>query len=137
MLQGLYLKGEEHPREEDPPTAGMFFMNDEGSEVGGLIFGGERAADGIVESHGHLSFDQYGGFQVVALQGVEYDGRPSARLRFWGWRESAEDRAAERLSLGQSADGDVGLTINDVDNNPRIRFLDSKGKVQSSLAPSR
>src|SRR6516165_4145394 len=55
---GTYIKGKEHPR-PDRRTAGMLFLNDEGSEVGGLIFGGSRDARGEIESHGHLSFDQY------------------------------------------------------------------------------
>ena len=33
---GVYVKGKEEPR-EDPPTAGMIFLNDEGSEIGGLM----------------------------------------------------------------------------------------------------
>lgn len=120
---GLYVKGEERPREEDRPTAGMFFMNDEGSEVGGLIFGGKKTEEGDEQSHGHLSFDQYGGTQVLALQGFEQDGVRSARLRFWDWRNRGEETGNERLWLGKGYDGEVGLVIKDKMGRPRIQLV--------------
>src|SRR5258705_13928342 len=39
--------------------AGMLFMNNEGTENGGLIFGGHQSSDGKPHSFGHLSFDEY------------------------------------------------------------------------------
>ena len=55
---GIIVKGKEYPHEERK-TAGILFFDDEGTENGGLIFGGMRGIDGKVESWGHLSFDQY------------------------------------------------------------------------------
>src|SRR5215469_6845215 len=40
-LPGVIVKGREQPP-EDRPQAGMLFYNDEGSENGGLIFGGHK-----------------------------------------------------------------------------------------------
>jgi hypothetical protein len=34
-------------------------MNDEGTEMGGLIFGGQKDSKGEIHHEGHLSFDQY------------------------------------------------------------------------------
>jgi hypothetical protein len=51
--------------------AGVVFYNDEGSENGGLIFGGRKNAKGeVVDSGGALSFDRYDGNQEVQLIGV-------------------------------------------------------------------
>jgi hypothetical protein len=55
---GLIVKGKEYPR-EDRKTAGVLFFDDEGTEDGGLIFGGMKDKNGKVESWGHLSFDRY------------------------------------------------------------------------------
>ena len=59
-LPGVIVKG----KQEAPPTrpqAGMLFYNDEGSEVGGLIFAGHKNSRGqVVDSGGSLSFDKYG-----------------------------------------------------------------------------
>ena len=71
---GLILKGKEYPH--DRQTAGMLFFDDEGTEDGGLIFGGRKEKDGKVESWGHLSFDQYQGDQIMVLEGGESEGQP-------------------------------------------------------------
>jgi hypothetical protein len=68
---GLIVKGKEYPH--DRQTAGMLFFDDEGTENGGLIFGGSKDKDGKVESWGHLSFDQYQGDQIMVLEGGESD----------------------------------------------------------------
>jgi hypothetical protein len=65
---GLIIRGKEHrhPR----PQAGMLFFNDEGTENGGLIFGGDKDKDGkIIDSGGSLTFDQYEQDQIVQIEG--------------------------------------------------------------------
>src|ERR1051326_1760002 len=58
-LPGVIVRGKEQPP-SDRPQAGMIFYNDEGSENGGLIFGGHKNAQGeVVDSGGSLSFDKY------------------------------------------------------------------------------
>jgi len=77
---GVYLKGKEHPH----PTralAGVIFMNDEGTENGGLTFDGGMK-NGKVHGSGHLSFDQYEQDQVISLDQGEDDGRRQATLTF-------------------------------------------------------
>ena len=54
---------------------GIIFFNDEGTENGGLTFGGKRESDGSFRSSGHLSFDQYEQDQVVYLQYQDDNGR--------------------------------------------------------------
>lgn len=76
---GLILRGEEWPH-PDRTTAGMLFFNDEGTENGGLIFGGRKGSDGAIEGYGHLSFDQFEQDQVVALNQSEEGGERVAGL---------------------------------------------------------
>lgn len=76
---GIAFRGKEYPH-PDRSTAGMVFFNDEGTENGGLIFGGATGRDGKVTSFGHLSFDQYEQDQVVNLEQSEQGGRRDAGL---------------------------------------------------------
>lgn len=63
---GAYVHGKEHSRPDRSEVAGMLFMNDEGTENGGMIWGG-RNKGGKIESNGHLSFDKYDQDQVFAI----------------------------------------------------------------------
>jgi hypothetical protein len=64
---GSYYLGKEYPR-TDRAATGMLFNDEEGTEDGGLIFGGNRDKDGITHSWGHLSFDEYQRDQTLVLQ---------------------------------------------------------------------
>lgn len=142
---GLILRGEEyeHPNRN---TGGMLFFNDEGTETGGLIFGGAKDENGEVSSFGHLSFDKYEQDQVVTFNtsqsgdlvkgGVSVWDRPdwsmvelmqlleetpeterdSTLSAFFGSRDSAEPR----LYLGKSQDGSVSLRLNDAEGRERL-----------------
>jgi hypothetical protein len=64
---GSFFKGREGSRADRVGEAGMLFMNDEGTENGGLIFGGYQGSDGVAHSWGHLSFDEYEQDQSMSL----------------------------------------------------------------------
>lgn len=64
---GTPIKGHDYGR-ADRKVAGVIFMNDEGTEKGGLIFGGSKDKNGKVSSFGHLSFDSYDQDQTLVLQ---------------------------------------------------------------------
>lgn len=64
---GSYFMGKEYPR-TDRDATGMIFIDDEGTENGGLIFGGKKDKDGTTHSWGHLSFDQYQRDQTMVLE---------------------------------------------------------------------
>jgi hypothetical protein len=53
---------------------GIIFFNDEGTENGGLTFGG-KTEKGKFESGGHLSFDQYNQDQVIYLTYNDENGQ--------------------------------------------------------------
>lgn len=131
-----------HGKQKHPPTrpqAGMLFYNDEGSEVGGLIFAGHKNAKGeVVDSGGSLSFDQYGASQIVQLAGVDDATDKFAGLSVAGYPEGAR---VQRVWVGRDGKQDATLALMDAKGHARIRlqvsadgaasivFLDAKGKV--------
>ena len=70
---GAYYQGREYPR-NDRDATGMLFNNEEGTENGGLIFGGKKDKDGVSHSWGHLSFDEYQRDQTMALESTSDGG---------------------------------------------------------------
>jgi hypothetical protein len=77
---GQYLHNREIPRPDRRDSAGVMFFNDEGTEDGGLIYGGQRSEDGTHSSFSHLSFDQYDQDQTVDLGGSLHEGQRSSGL---------------------------------------------------------
>lgn len=142
-LPGVIVKGKEQPK-VDRPQAGMIFFNDEGSENGGLIFGGKRDANGdVVDSGGSLSFDRYNANQVVQLLGVDDKENRMAGLVVSDSEESGGGH--RRIWVGRSADGEARLSMMDADGHarvqikvpskgaPEIEFLDESGKVTKTI----
>ncbi len=146
-LPGVIVRGKEQPP-SDRPQAGMLFYNDEGSENGGLIFGGHRNAQGeVVDSGGSLSFDQYEANQVVQLAGVD-----DKENRFAGITVNDSASAGvnnRRIWVGREEDGTAVIQLMDAkgrkrismevaaDGTPRLSFLDAGGKVVNELVPAK
>jgi hypothetical protein len=78
---GLMFKGKEHPY-PSRQAAGVLFFNDEGTESGGLLFGGAKKGQ-YASTGGHLSFDQYEQDEVISLDQTEEHGRRRASLTFF------------------------------------------------------
>jgi hypothetical protein len=77
---GSFFHGKEIDRPDRKDPAGMLFINDEGTEDGGLIYGGSTT-DGKRSSFSHLSFDQYDQDQTVVLgAALSPDGTRSAGI---------------------------------------------------------
>ncbi len=79
LFPGIFLKGQEHPH-PDRKTAGVLFLNDEGTENGGLIFGGDKDKSGKVSSYGHLSFDAYEQDQVFSVDAQQEGDQRASTL---------------------------------------------------------
>jgi hypothetical protein len=77
---GIFVKGKEYPH-PDRKAAGMIFYNEEGTENGGLLFGGERSKDGTKQSYGHLSFDAYEQDQTMVLESNQSGSDRNTRLQ--------------------------------------------------------
>lgn len=159
LAPGIIIRGKEYPH-PNRRVAGMIFFNDEGSENGGLIFGGEKSADGNKESFGHLSFDAYEQDQTMALNSQQgKDGR-TTKLQFTDYPEHSivqdiefmnsiqglpkdqqeakkkayfaeHGKPTGRMRLARDADGSVVLAMNDPQGRPRIAM-----KVADDGTPS-
>lgn len=77
---GSFYHGREIDRPDRRDSAGMLFINDEGTEDGGLIYGG-ATTDGKRSSFSHLSFDQYEQDQTVVMgTALNSDGSRTAGI---------------------------------------------------------
>jgi len=143
-MPGVIVKGVEQPK-VDRPQAGMIFFNDEGSENGGLIFGGRRNAKGeVVDAGGSLSFDRYNANQVVQLIGVDDKDSHYAGLSVTDSKEN--ERNKQRIWVGRDDDGTANVSMRDAmgkeriqiqvpaEGTPSIKFLDKDGKVQKTIS---
>jgi hypothetical protein len=144
-LPGIIVRGKEQPFPR--PQAGMIFYNDEGSENGGLIFGGHRNEKGeVVDSGGSLSFDKYDANQIVQLLGVDDKEDRFSGLSISDSVTGTDNR--RRIWVGRDEDGTARLNLMDAngkkrilievkaDGTPSLSFLDANGKVISSLPSS-
>jgi len=77
----IYLNGKTYHR-SGGNGAGLIFYNDEGTENGGLSFGGETR-NGRYRAEGELLFDQYNQGQTVGIMYSDDNGRRSAGLHVW------------------------------------------------------
>jgi hypothetical protein len=141
-LPGIIVRGKEQPF--DRPQAGIIFYNDEGSENGGLIFGGKKDAKGnVVNSGGSLSFDKYDANQIVQLAGVD-----DSEDRFAGLIVSDSHTGTDtrrRVWVGRDDNGTASVALMDANGNrrlvmqvkgdgaPSLTFLDANGKILSRL----
>jgi len=145
-LPGIIVRGKEQPF--DRPQAGMLFYNDEGSENGGLIFGGHRNAKGeVVDSGGSLTFDKYDANQIVQLAGVEDKEDKFAGLMVGESKPGGD--SPTRIWVGRKEDGAATVALMDgngrkrlvmevpENGSPRISFLDADGKILSELVPAK
>ena len=63
--------------------SGIIFFNEQGDEVGGLIYNGTLKEDSSYWAGGHFSFDRWKQNQVVAMQYLDNGRTRRAGLRVW------------------------------------------------------
>ncbi len=143
-LPGIIVHGKEQPF--DRPQAGMLFYNDEGSENGGLIFGGHRNPKGeVVDSGGSLSFDKYDANQIVQVAGVDdhedqfagvsvSDSVPGGQNHRRIWVGRGDDGAAVVALMDDKGRKRISMEVA-MDGAARLSFLDGEGKVVNQIAP--
>ena len=148
LFPGIIFKKKEYPH-PNRKTAGILFFNEEGTENGGLTFGGEKDKNGKVSAYGHLSFDQYDQDQVLVINASEEGGSRKARISMWDRPEysigellglqgrlknmpeeqqkaeyskffAQRENAQPRLFLGKSDNGSVSLRLNDKQGRERL-----------------
>lgn len=137
----------EHPGR--PPMAGLLFVNDEGTECGGLGFSGRRADEGAVQ-WGYFTFDDYEqnecfrlgygreGHQTMKflefsdqpewslvelieeLEGLDGDAAQEVQERYFG---QVDGLGRSRIRLAREDDGSVRLVLRDARGRDRLRFV--------------
>ncbi len=159
---GAFFKGKEIPRPDRRHAAGLLFLNDEGTENGGLIWAGKKQ-DGTVNAGASLTFDRYENDQTIQLlqnDGGERDiaaliisDRPGTPMyAMEGDKPVAREEAmggAPRLFVGKSMDRASVVMLQDQTGVPRlmlkvdpdgtssIDFLDERGNVLRSIGPEK
>ena len=78
---GSFVHGKEVARPDRQGT-GLLFVNEEGTEMGGLTFDGQKGKNGEIENNGHLSFDQYMQDQVFSIDAGEDGGKHYSLMNF-------------------------------------------------------
>jgi hypothetical protein len=144
---GIIFRGKEHAHPSGRKSAGLLFFNDEGTENGGLIFGGKRQ-DGKAGSYGHLSFDQYEQDQVITFSQRERDGvrtaglgisdRPDEPLDFeLDKRLSGLSEAERRAEIDRLASagkfGRSRLFVGKSEQAARVELKDAQGRPRLAL----
>lgn len=140
--------------------AGLIFFNEEGSELGGLVYSG-RTVDGQTQAIGGLTFDRYNQDQTVQmhyaengasyLAGVRVIDRPATSLApvadLSERRQATTDPAAraelerqmmermgiaaERMFVGRTPDNRASLVLSDSQSRARLVLsVDSEGSAR-------
>jgi hypothetical protein len=174
---GSWNRKREYPRPDRTEAAGMLFMSEEGTEQGGFIWGASQLPDGRIENHAHLSFDQYEENQIFAVDAGQEGKDKFARITMvdqgdfpieekrkanqeidrlpgneqdaaWDKFFATHRHDVNRLALGRSPDGSVGLELRDPNGrarivltvrptgDPTLQFLNEDGKIVRELTPS-
>jgi len=115
---------------------GLIFYNDEGTENGGLVFGGKRE-NGKVSAFGSLTFDQYEQDQTIALQYVDDSGNRRAGLMISDYPTeiSGLQLDQKRKALQQMPDGPAKNEERQRlrQYNPKLRMYAGRGRNGASL----
>lgn len=143
------MRGREVEHPGRAPMAGLLFVNDEGTECGGLGFSGRRSDEGTVQ-WGYFTFDDYEqnecfrlgygreGHQttkflefsdqpdwslvdmIEELEGLEGDAARAVQERYFG---QVDGLGRSRLRLAREDDGSVRLVLRDARGQDRLRFV--------------
>ncbi|HVS92575.1 MAG TPA: hypothetical protein VHE59_11110 [Mucilaginibacter sp.] len=104
LIPGPSMNGKTYPREYADGRqyfSGLIFFNEQGDEVGGLIYAGIPKDSGYYAME-HLSFDQWKQNQVVALQYIDNGKSKRAGLRIYDRPNVPLDQIFDRYVLKNS-----------------------------------
>jgi hypothetical protein len=134
--------------------AGMIFFNQDGDEMGGLVFNSFRRPDGKAAGIGHLSFDRFRDNQVLALQYKENATTVQSGLTLYDRpgdgsfarsldliAEAQEATPERRMEIGSSLSamskgGELGVErvfLGSKNREAQLLLKDSKGRVRARL----
>ncbi len=155
-LPGGTFGGKEYPPAwvERTRSAGMIFFNEQGDEVGGLVYEG-YPRDSSYRAGGQFSFDQWKQNQVVAMQYSDNGRQRRAGMAVWdrptdaplaeqfrlaeavaqtppGTRRDSLDR--ERIRTRERVQGAQRLFVGSRDRTALLELRDPQGRVRARLA---
>ncbi len=159
LIPGVSMNGKTYPKEFSDGRetySGIIFFNEEGDEVGGLIYNGWPKKDSGHFAIEHLSFDQWKQNQVVAMQYIDNGRSRRAGLRVWDrptnvTMDEIFDRFMERNKLPRNSPaydsiareieasrlrGDNGVErmfIGSLNEEAQIQLKDKKGNLRAKL----
>lgn len=149
IMATVPVRGRLVPHPGRHPSAGLLFVNDEGTECGGLTFAGGRDARGK-EQHASLTFDDFEqneGFRLGMVQEgsvvqrfLEFSDVPdwsladlidqtrglddeAAREVHERYTAGGRGLGASRMRLSRERDGSVGLVLRDARGQDRLRLV--------------
>lgn len=156
-IAGPVMGGKSYPvavSEGREQMAGMIFFNQEGDEMGGLVFNSFKRPDGKSAGIGHLSFDRFNDNQVLALQYKENATTVQAGLTLYDRpangtfkksldlieeaRTASPERQAEiQAEFGalsqEHALGVERVFLGSKDRTAQLLLKDSQGRVRARL----
>ena len=153
------MNGKEYPVKmiERQHFAGMIFFNEEGDEMGGLVFNSFKLPNGKTAGSGHLSFDRYKDNQVLSLDykenqqgkvqsGLTFYDRPGDGtfgkhldlMREYYYDSISKVRRQEILNEMKALKKDKGLGVERVfigssNEVPQFRMKDKMGRVRIKI----
>lgn len=159
LIPGVSMNGKTYPKEFSDGRenyTGIIFFNEQGDEVGGLIYNGWPKKDSGYYAVEHLSFDQWKQNQVVAMQYLDNGKSRRAGLRVWDRptnvsmdeifdrfkaRNAAPKNSAAYDSISKEIQasalrGDNGVErmfIGSLNEEAQIQLKDKKGNVRAML----
>ncbi len=154
QFPGLFYRGQEVSRPDRRSSAGFLFVNDEGTESGGLLWSGAETGDGKLSSGLHLSFDRFRQDQTLVLEqnddehssqaGVTVNDRPYWRvsstedLRTFSAQASKlpqserEAYVRRKQDDGMTGHGRIYLGTTE-DRSSTLQLRDGQGRIRMQL----
>jgi hypothetical protein len=150
QFPGLFKQGKEIARPDRRDFAGMLFINEEGTENGGLIQKGSIAEDGSIAAGLSLTFDRFRQDQTMQLINTDSAShqRTGLSINDIPYYKDEGGQMKSRIWLGNTGDKGSALQLKDAkgrtrmmllvsaDGKAEIQMLDEQGKVSRSITPA-
>ena len=157
-IPGVSINGKTYPKEFSDGRenySGIIFFNEQGDEVGGLVYNGFLKKDSGYFAIEHLSFDQWKQNQVVALQYLDNGKSRRAGLRVYDRPNVPMDEIFDRYvrrnnatkgtpaydsitkeiqsSKSRGDDGVERMFVGSLNEEAQIQLRDKKGNVRAKF----
>jgi hypothetical protein len=117
---GSFVNGKEIARPDRHDT-GLLFLNEEGTDMGGLTFDGWKDKNAKIQNNGHLSFDQYMQDQVFSLDAGREGGEHYSVINFSDRGDYSVMDAFEAKQRIAALPVGSGIRVGEIYENPSGR----------------